>query len=85
MRKIAQELRVKNLQELLKEEEKLREDIAKTSLDFQVNLPKDTNSIYKKKKRLAVLLTLVNQKKGEELVKNVKKVTSKGHIDKKSK
>lgn len=86
MKKIAEELRTKNLQEILKEEKKLREDMAKTSLDFRVNLPKDTNLIYKKKKRLAVLLTIANQKREEELLKkDVTQVSSKKTIGHKTK
>lgn len=63
MRKITKELKDKTNKELNAEITKLREDIAKTILSSKTSPAKDTNLITKKKKRLAVLLTLESQKK----------------------
>jgi len=73
MKKITKELKDKTIKELEKEVPVLREDIAKSRLSFKVNPPKDTNSLDKKKKRLAGILTLLNEKK---LVESLKKVKS---------
>lgn len=53
----------KTNKELVKEMISLREEIAKLQLSFKSNPPKDTNIITKKKKQLAVLLTVLSGKK----------------------
>ena len=39
------------------------EEIAKSVMSFKSNPPKDTNNLTKKRKQLAVLLTLLSEKK----------------------
>lgn len=58
-----EELRSKTIKELEKEGDEIRKEIAKLQLDFKVNLPKDTNLLVKKRKRLALILTIMNEKK----------------------
>ncbi len=53
----------KTSKELEKEVGLLREEIAKLVMSFKSNPPKDTNSLTKKRKQLAVLLTLLSEKK----------------------
>lgn len=53
----------KTNKELEKEVSLIREEIAKLQLSFKSNPPKDTNSLMKKRKQLAVLLTLLTEKK----------------------
>lgn len=73
MKKITKELQEKTINELEREAGKLRKEIVKERLEFKVNLPKNTNSIFLKRKRLAVVLTVLGQKKElENLKKEVK-------------
>lgn len=60
------ELRTKTIKELEKEGDEIRKEIAKLQLDFKVNPPKNTNLVVKKRKRLTVILTLINEKKTTE-------------------
>jgi len=53
----------KTVKELEKDAGLIREEIAKLQLSFKSNPPKDTNSIVKKRKQLAVLLTVLSEKK----------------------
>ncbi|MFA6532607.1 MAG: 50S ribosomal protein L29 [Patescibacteria group bacterium] len=53
----------KTVKELEKDASLIREEIAKLQLSFKSNPPKDTNSIVKKRKQLAVLLTVLSEKK----------------------
>lgn len=53
----------KKPQELEKEEATLRREIAKLTLEAKSNPQKDSNAIFKKRKQLAVLLTIKNQTK----------------------
>ena len=71
MKKLTKEINEKNLIQLEKEAIVLREEIAKMILETRVNPVKDTNTITKRKKRLAVILTLITQKR--ELDNLVKK------------
>lgn len=75
MRKIAKEIQARSIKEIQSDEKILRQELVKLSLDFRVNQPKDVNSVQKKKKRLAVLLTILNQKKVEEGLKKAQAVT----------
>lgn len=52
--------------ELEKKVQELRREIAKLQLEFKINQPKDTNILMKKRKQLAVILTLIEEKKFEE-------------------
>ena len=62
MSKISSELNKKTIDELEKEAQSLRDEITKLKLSTKINPIKDTNLIFKKRKRLAVVLTLINQK-----------------------
>ncbi|MFA6080933.1 MAG: 50S ribosomal protein L29 [Patescibacteria group bacterium] len=53
----------KTVKELERDAVLIREEIAKLQLSFKSNPPKDTNSIVKKRKQLAVLLTVLSEKK----------------------
>lgn len=71
MKKQTKELKEKTVNELEKTVQNLREEIARLRLELKVNPPKDTNLLFKKKKRLAVVLTILTEKK--EIEKIVKK------------
>lgn len=62
MKKITKTYKDKDIKELLKEAKIIRETIAKLQLSFKSNPPKDTNSLMKKRKQLAVLLTVLTEK-----------------------
>ncbi|MBI5122999.1 50S ribosomal protein L29 [Candidatus Roizmanbacteria bacterium] len=62
MKKITKTYQEKTSQELIKETQLLREEIAKLQLSFKGNPPKDTNLLMKKRKQLAVLLTILGEK-----------------------
>ncbi len=72
MRKINNEYREKTIKELEKEGQKLRQEIAKLKLEEKVNPAKDTNLLMKKRKRLAVILTLFTEKKQLEEISKLK-------------
>ncbi|PIY71523.1 hypothetical protein COY87_05770 [Candidatus Roizmanbacteria bacterium CG_4_10_14_0_8_um_filter_33_9] len=61
-----EDYKTKSKEELEKEINKLREEIAKDSIEFTVTLPKNTNLVFQKKKKLAVLLTLQKQKSNQK-------------------
>ena len=63
MKKIANEFKDKSIEDLEKEEIVLRQEIVKLQLEGKVNPQKDTNMLFKKRKRLAVLLTIKTEKK----------------------
>ncbi|MBI2641248.1 50S ribosomal protein L29 [Candidatus Roizmanbacteria bacterium] len=63
MKKITKELQNKSVKELQKEAEVLRQEIAKLRLESGINPLKDTNVLIKKRKKLAVVLTLLWQKR----------------------
>jgi len=63
MRKTTKIYSGKTSKELEKEAGLLREEIAKLKMSFKSNPPKDTNGLTKKRKQLAVLLTLLSEKK----------------------
>ncbi|MEK7110173.1 MAG: 50S ribosomal protein L29 [Patescibacteria group bacterium] len=63
MKKITKTYSEKTSKELEKEAIVIREEIAKMQLSFKSNPPKDTNSLVKKRKQLAVLLTVLGEKK----------------------
>ena len=69
MKKFADEFRKKTLKELEKEEQNIRADITKAKIDWSVNKPKNTNLISNKRKRLAVLMTILYEKKELEKLK----------------
>ncbi|MBI1863395.1 50S ribosomal protein L29 [Candidatus Microgenomates bacterium] len=61
MRKSNANYTAKKKPELMKEEAELRREIAKLTLEARANPQKDTNMIFKKRKQLAVLLTVMNR------------------------
>jgi len=63
MKKNIKNLREKNIKELNKEIDNLKEEIAKLNLSKKSSPVKDTNLLFKKRKQLAVLLTILNEKK----------------------
>ena len=69
MKKINRELKASSTGELAKEAQKLREEIAKAKLELKVNPPKDTNMLFKRRKRLAVILTIISEKRQVEKLK----------------
>ena len=68
MKKKNLKLKDKAVGELEKEAQVLREEIAKIKLEFRVNPAKDTNILMKKRKQLAVTLTLIGEKKELEKI-----------------
>lgn len=69
MKKTIKNYTEKSAKELEAEITKMRLEIAKGILEAKSNPVKDTNHIFKKKKQLAVLLTLATQKKLSEKTK----------------
>jgi ribosomal protein L29 len=63
MRKLTKDYSAKKITELEKDIHTIRQEIAKLILDRKSNPQKDTNSIVKKRKQLAVMLTVLVQKK----------------------
>lgn len=63
MKKTSSEFKGKSVKDLEKEEKKLREEMAKLKLESKVNPQKDSNFLFKKRKRLAVILTLLNERR----------------------
>lgn len=66
MKKSVQDIHSKSVKDLEKEIWSIRHDIAKTTLEQQVQPVKDTNVIKKKKAQLAVMLTVLNDKNQKE-------------------
>ncbi len=62
MKKNIKNLREKNIKELNKEIDNLKKEIAKLNLSKKSSPVKDTNLLFKKKKQLAILLTVLNEK-----------------------
>lgn len=61
-KKEIEDLRNKSIKELEKEAGELRKEIGKLQLEARVNPPKDTNTLVKKRKHLAILLTIIREK-----------------------
>lgn len=57
-----------SIADLQKEVLVLKKDMAKASLDGHVNQPKNSNLMSTKKQKVAVLLTVLNQKKVQKTV-----------------
>jgi len=66
MKKQSESIRTKSSSELNKDVGLLRQEIAKLILESKVNPNKDTNFIYKKKKELALTLSVIAEKKLSE-------------------
>lgn len=69
MKKITKELIHKSVEELKKDSQSIRQDIAKLMVERKVKPDKNSNTIKLLKKRLAVILTIAHQK---ELSKETK-------------
>jgi ribosomal protein L29 len=63
MKKTTKNYTGKKVEELVREEATLRMEIAKLQLEAKSNPQKDSNMIFKKRKQLAVLLTIKNNTK----------------------
>ena len=70
MKKFVQKYRQLDLKTLAKKEQELRKEIAKLKLEIKVNPPKDTNLLSKKRRELAVFLTIKREKELENQVNN---------------
>lgn len=66
MKKITKEYQDKSIKELESEERKIREEIIKAKLEGKAIQVKDTNVLTKKRKRLAIVLTLKTMKQEVE-------------------
>ena len=71
MKKTITDLKTKSIKQLEIEIAKLREEIAKLKLETKINQPKDTNLLFKKRKQLARMLTVLAEKKELERIKNL--------------
>lgn len=71
MKKLYTKIKNQSVKDLEKEIGKLRQEIAKSRLEVKVNPPKDSNSIFKKRKSLAVYLTVLTEKKELEKLQKV--------------
>lgn len=72
MRKTVKEMREKTIKELQLEAQKLKKEVARGKLEAKVNQPKNTNELFVKRKRLAILLTVLGEKKEAESLKQIK-------------
>lgn len=57
------EIRQKTVKELEKDSRDLITEISKLRLEIKANPPKDSNTYMKKRKKLAVILTVLEEKK----------------------
>lgn len=71
MKKSYKKIHNQTVKELEREIIKLRDEIAKEKLEKKVNFPKDTNALFKRRKMLAVYLTILSEKKELEQLKKV--------------
>jgi len=69
MKKLTKEYFNQTIKDLEKQVQILREEIANTKLNEKVNPSKDSNILIKKRHQLAVLLTVLAQKKELEKIK----------------
>lgn len=59
----SEELRAKPEKSILADIVSLRKEILKEKLEAKVNPPKDTNNLSKKRRKLALLLTVLREKR----------------------
>ncbi len=69
MKKLVKDLQTKSIGELSKREDSLRQEIGKSNLELKVSQPKNTNAIFRKRKELSVVLTVLGEKKELEKLK----------------
>ena len=72
MKKLYKKINSQSTKDLEKEIVKLRGDIAKEALTMKVNPPKDSNSVFQKRKTLAVYLTVLSEKRELETLQKSK-------------
>ncbi|KKP65859.1 MAG: hypothetical protein UR68_C0022G0004 [Candidatus Roizmanbacteria bacterium GW2011_GWA2_35_19] len=72
MKKDTSALRQKKVSELEKQASSIYEELLKLNLSKKSSPVKDTNVIFKKRKQLAVILTLITEKKELEKINKVK-------------
>ena len=72
MKKLYTKIKNQTVKDLEKEILKLRQEIAKAKLEAKVNPPKDSNAIFKKRKSLAVYLTVQTEKRELEALQKTK-------------
>jgi len=72
MKKLTKQYQDKTVKELIQETVILKEEIAKLRLSQKSAPAKDTNILMKKRKQLAVLLTVLTEKKEVESLQNKK-------------
>lgn len=72
MKKMVKDLRSMSIEQLEKEIIVLREEISKLRLEQNTRTKKDTNIVAKKCNKLAIMLTLITEKKEQELIKKTK-------------
>ncbi len=58
-----QKLRDQNVTELRLGAQKLKDEIARLSIEGSINKPKNSNALGEKRRELAVTLTIINEKK----------------------
>ncbi len=68
MKKLTKEYEKKSVADMEKEVSGLRAEIAKIRLESRVTPQKDTNAVRTKKKRIASLLTMINDRRMAELM-----------------
>lgn len=74
MKKDIKQIRGESIEKLVKEAQKIREEIAKEKLEARVNQPKDTNKLFLKRKKLAVILTVLGEKRELETINKIKTI-----------
>lgn len=72
MKKSFKDIISKSVLELEKEVNSLNDEIIKMKIESVSNPQKDTNLVSKKRQKLAIVLTALNQKKEAEAFKNTK-------------
>jgi ribosomal protein L29 len=74
MKKTFSELMNKSVKELEKEVDNLNNEIIKGSMELASSPQKDSNIFAKKRRKIAVISTAINQKKTAEKLNNTKKL-----------
>lgn len=72
MKKDYKKIKNQSIREIEKEIGKLRGNIAKEKLSIKTNPPKDVNALFKKRKLLAVYLTVLTEKRELEQLEELK-------------
>ena len=68
MKQLKKDLKEKTIVELEKEAQKIREEVGRLRIEQKVKPQTNTNLIFNKRKQLAMVLTLLNEKKDLELL-----------------